>query len=55
MGRRPSFLLYLAALALLPFQWLSPFSYEQAGWTDLLILAATVAWLREQEASAGVP
>ena len=48
MPWRPSFLLYLAALALLPFNWLTPFSYEQAGWTDLLVLAAAVAWVIEK-------
>lgn len=44
---RISFALYLVALALLPFRWLSPFSYEQAGWTDILMAAAVTAWLAE--------
>jgi hypothetical protein len=44
---RPSFALYLAALLLLPFKWLSPFSHQQAGWTDVVIAAATVTWAWE--------
>ena len=50
---RPSFALYLAALALFPFNWLSPFSYEQAGWTDVFILAATAVWVVEKARSLG--
>jgi hypothetical protein len=46
--RRPALALYLAALALLPFKWLSPFSYEQAGLTDIFTAAATLAWLIER-------
>src|SRR5215207_274478 len=45
---RPSFALYLIALALLPIKWLSPISYEQAGWTDVFIAAAAVAWTLEK-------
>lgn len=45
--QRPSFALYLAALAMFPFQWLSPFSYEQAGWPDVFIAAAVAAWILE--------
>src|SRR3954451_24935881 len=45
---RPSFALYLGAIALFPFNWLSPFSYGQAGWTDILAAAATAAWLVEK-------
>ena len=41
---RPSFALYLIALALLPIKWLSPFADAQAGWTDVFIAAAAVAW-----------
>jgi hypothetical protein len=44
---RPSFVLYLTALALFPFQWLSPFTYEQAGWSDIFIAAAAGAWVLE--------
>jgi O-Antigen ligase len=45
---RPSFALYLVALALLPIKWLSPFADAQAGWTDAFIAAATVAWAVEK-------
>jgi hypothetical protein len=44
---RPSFGLYLVALAAFPFKWLSPFGHEQAGWIDIFIAAATLAWLVE--------
>ena len=46
--KRPSFALYLAALLLFPFKWLSPFSHEQAGWIDVLIPAAGTVWAWEQ-------
>jgi hypothetical protein len=39
--------LYLVALALLPFKWWSPFTHQQAGWTDVFMAAATAAWLIE--------
>src|SRR5437764_10384302 len=45
--RRPSFAVYLAALALLPVKWLSPFSHAQAGWTDVFIALAAVVWVLE--------
>ena len=45
---RPALALYLAALLLLPFKWLSPFSYEQAGLTDVFTAAALLAWLIER-------
>src|SRR4051795_3547446 len=45
--RRPAFALYLAALALLPVKWLTPFSHQQAGWTDVFIAAAAAVWLLE--------
>jgi hypothetical protein len=45
--RRPALALYLAALALLPFKWLSPLAYEQAGLTDIFIALALVAWVVE--------
>ena len=41
---RPSLALYLIALALLPIKWLSPISHAQAGWTDVFIAAAVLAW-----------
>lgn len=44
---RPSFVLYLVALALLPFKWWSPLTHQQAGWTDVFMAAATAAWLIE--------
>jgi hypothetical protein len=44
---RVSFVLYLAAVAMLPFKWLSPFSYQQAGWTDVLMALAVVVWVIE--------
>jgi hypothetical protein len=45
---RPSFALYLLALLLFPFKWLSPFSHEQAGWIDILVAAAVITWSWEQ-------
>jgi len=45
---RPSFALYLVALLLFPFKWLSPFAHEQAGWIDILIAASAVTWGWEQ-------
>jgi hypothetical protein len=46
---RPTFGLYLLALAALGFKWLSPTSSvnEQSGWSDILFAAAAVAWLIE--------
>ena len=44
---RASFTLYLVALALLPFKWLSPFSHAQAGWTDAFLAAAVAAFALE--------
>lgn len=46
--RRPALALYLAALFVIPFQWLSPFSYPQAGLTDALTAAALLAWIAER-------
>jgi hypothetical protein len=40
-----SFVLYLIALALLPFRWLSPFSHQQAGWSDVAVAASAAVWL----------
>lgn len=47
---RPSFGLYLAALAALPIGWLSPLSSlsERSGWTDVFIAAAVVVWAWER-------
>jgi hypothetical protein len=50
--RRPSLplLLYLGAIALLPWASFPPFPWlhENAQWSDLLVLAAALAWLAEQ-------
>jgi hypothetical protein len=45
---RPSFALYLLALLLFPFKWLSPFSHRQAEWADVFVAAAFVTWSLEQ-------
>ena len=45
---QPSFALYLVALLLFPFKWLSPFSHQQAGWIDILVAASVVTWGCEQ-------
>ena len=47
---RPSFGLYLAALAALPIGWLSPLSSisERSTWTDVLVAAALVLWAGER-------
>lgn len=47
---RPSFGLYLAALAALPIGWLSPLSSisERSTWTDVLVAAALVLWAWER-------
>ncbi len=46
----PAFALFLAALATLPFRWLSPLGsvYERAGWVDVFIAGAVVLWLAER-------
>ena len=46
--KRPSFALYLVALLLFPFKWLSPFAHAQAGWIDILVAASAVTWGWEQ-------
>lgn len=53
---RPAFALYLAALATLPFKWLSPLSWlsERSGWTDALLAAAAAAWALERWRSGRV-
>jgi hypothetical protein len=52
---RPSLALYLIALALLPIKWLSPISHEQAGWTDVFIAAAALAWSWEKVRAGARP
>ena len=44
----PSFALYLVALLLFPVKWLSPFSYQQAGWIDVAIAASALTWAWER-------
>jgi hypothetical protein len=46
----PAFVVYLLALAVLPFRWLSPISslYEHADWSDLLIGVSALLWLFER-------
>ena len=46
-GRNPAFAFFLAALAALPFRWLSPLSsvHERAGWADVFIAASAALWL----------
>jgi hypothetical protein len=54
---RPAFALYLLALATLGFKWLSPLSsfQETAGWTDLLVALAALAWLAERARARSFP
>jgi hypothetical protein len=49
--------LYLLALATLGFKWLSPLSsfYENAGWTDVLVVLAAVAWVAERARAGSLP
>lgn len=48
--RSPAFGVYLVALALLGFRWLSPIGslYEHADWTDILFGLAAAMWLIER-------
>ena len=48
-----AFALFLAALAALPFRWLSPLEsvHERAGWVDVFIAGAVVLWLGERAAA----
>ena len=50
-GPSIALLLYLGALALLPWSWFPPFPWlhENAQWSDVLVAAAAVAWLIEQD------
>jgi len=45
-----AFALFLAALATLPFGWLSPLGslYDRAGWTDIFIAGAALLWGAER-------
>jgi O-antigen ligase len=54
---RPSFALYLVALALLPWKWLSPLGgiSERAGWTDVFVAVAVVVWSWEMLRSGARP
>jgi hypothetical protein len=54
---RPAFALYLVALATLGFKWLSPLSslQETAGWTDVLVALAAIAWLAERSRARSWP
>jgi O-antigen ligase len=54
---RPAFALYLLALATLGFKWLSPLSsfQETAGWTDLLVALAALAWVAERARARSFP
>jgi hypothetical protein len=54
---RPAFALYLLALAMLGFKWLSPLSsfQETAGWTDVLVALAALAWLAERSRARTFP
>jgi hypothetical protein len=53
----PAFALYLAALALLAFKWLSPVSwlYTRAGWSDVFVALAAVAWVLERSRTRSWP
>lgn len=46
----PAFGLFLLAVAVLPFRWLSPLGSlnERSGWTDIFFAAAVAAWLWEK-------
>ncbi len=54
---RPSYGLYLLALAALGFKWLSPISsiQEHGGWSDVLLAAAAVAWVIERALARTFP
>jgi hypothetical protein len=50
VARRPSAVLYLAAVAVLPWVWIVPFpvAREQAQWGDVFVALAAAAWLMER-------
>lgn len=50
MRASPAFGSYLAALAVLPFRWLSPAGslQQHADWTDILVAVAAALWLLER-------
>ncbi len=50
VSESPAFGVYLAALALLGFRWLSPIGslYAHADWTDVLVALAAVLWFFER-------
>ena len=54
---RPAFALYLLALATLGFKWLSPLSsfQETAGWADVFVALAGLAWLFERAKARSLP
>ena len=54
---RPAFALYLLALATLGLKWLSPLSsfQENAGWTDVFVALAALAWLAERAVAQSFP
>ena len=54
---RPAFAFYLLALATLGFKWLSPLSsfQENAGWTDVFVAFAALAWVGERARTRTLP
>jgi hypothetical protein len=54
---RPSQVLYLASLALLPWSWFPPFPWlhEHAQWSDVLFALAAGAWLLERARASSWP
>ena len=52
----PAFAVYLAALLLLPFRWLSPLGHvqEHGTWTDVLVAVAGALWLIERITTGSV-
>src|SRR5215211_5677393 len=54
---RPAMALYLLALATLGFKWASPLSglQEHAGWTDVFVALAALAWLWERVRERSFP
>lgn len=49
-ARDPAFLVYLLAVGLLPFRWLSPIAgiQQHAEWSDLLIAISALLWLGQR-------